>query len=365
MSVPAAASGEGRGGFALAMVVLLLFAVGVAGATAYNVVRLEAEMAIGSGEGSGALDAAHAGLQRYLAESLGRPDTISYTVGDGSATVAPRKVGTIDADTDLYLLRSTGTVSDDRYPNAPARRVVSQYAYLHRQPVADTAALLVAYGGTVSVNDPTVGSSYAEVSGIDQAGPSACSAPAHSMYGVIKPNTASAPTPLGRLSGSPDRYQLLSAPTDVIAAAKVRWDVLQNPSQPVGPWDTYWPPSTVFTNHPDSFPVIRVAGDLLVTNAHSGRGILIVPGTFNIYYNFHWDGIILAGAIGPYMSPFSGSTYSSSIDGILIGGLDGGSASNGMTVQNLKIRQNRCYVWAANENLAYFEPLAATWWEGV
>ena len=356
--------GGGRGGFALAMVVLLLFAVAMAGATAYQVVRVEAELAVGAEEANDALAVAQGGLERYFAESLGPPDTVAYTVGGGTATVTPRKVGVVNADTDLYLVRSEGAVTDARYPASPARRTVSQYARLHHQPVVDTAALVGAYGGAVTVS--TAYDAYPEVDGDDHGAHTGwCSSiSTRHLYGIAKPG--SAPSPASRIDGQPSDYVTLASPAGTVAAAAVRWDVLQNPSQPVGPWDhPYWP-SSVFSTYPDSFPVVRYEGDLYATSAYSGRGALIVTGTLHILYGFHWDGIVLAGSISPfYLGYYSGSVYRSSIDGVLVGGLDGGSSTSGFTVQNLQIRYNRCYAWRANQSLAYLEPLDGTWWEGL
>ncbi len=339
-----------RGGFALTMVVLLLFAVGVAAATAYQVVRVEAELSVGNEEVNDALDVADGGLQRYLAESLGMPDTAVYAVGGGTATVYPRRlVSDVNGDpyVDLYVIRSEGKVADARYPSSPATRVVSEYAYLHRMPLNIKGALQAAY--------PDVSVSSGSISGND-AGGASCTYPTGNIYGVVK-SGASAPT--GSVSGKSPGYVNLASNAAVIDTAAVRWDLLQNPAQPVGPFDleANWPSS--FSGFPaDSFPVLR-AQDGFNGSFYSGQGVLIVPGTFSVGYGyFQWKGIILAGSIGSLAG-----YYPSTIDGMLVGGLDGGAAT-AVTATSTTLSYNRCYVIRAEQNIAYLEPLDATWRAG-
>lgn len=336
------------------MVVLLLFAVGVAGAAAYQVVQVEAELAIGSEEASDALDVARGGLQRYLAESLGPPDTAVYALGRGTATVIPRRMAALDAETDLYLLRSEGSVSDPRYPDSPARRVASQYAYLHKAPVEVDAALMAAYN-----NIQITGESYpTEVNGDDASTVAQC--PQGGGAPIIGVGNTGAPPVVsagGVLAGAPAHADLGNS-VAVRDSAEVRWSVLQNAQQPVGIWDGTMPD---FGSLPsDSFPVVRMAGNYTGSTIY-GRGVLIVPGTFSIggFGTFHWEGIILAGSLGD----LSG-TYWSTVTGALVAGLDGGGITS-VTLQNTAIKFDRCHVIAANRNIAYLEPLDATWWEGL
>ena len=150
-------------GFALSMVVLLLFAIGVAGATGYQFVRLEAQLALQGQEGSRALAIARAGLTRFLAENGGNPpDSAMYEINGGVAVVDARRLLDQGAPDVVYLVTSTGMFTDPRYPDAPARRVVRQFANKEPMPFVPVGALAIE-GGVLRI-----GNAF-QVDGLDAA----------------------------------------------------------------------------------------------------------------------------------------------------------------------------------------------------
>ena len=116
-----------RSGFVLMLVVLMLFAISLAAATGYEMVRSEFLLSAQNRDGQQALSVARAGLQRFLGEHVGHiSDTVRYAVGDGIATVTARKLYERDADNHLYYIRSEGTLDDLRNPQGTVTNLRSQ-----------------------------------------------------------------------------------------------------------------------------------------------------------------------------------------------------------------------------------------------
>lgn len=112
-----------RAGFALAVVVFLLFAVGMASATGYAVVSLEADMSMQGEEATEAATIARAGLERYFGEHLGIPDdTTTYAIGNGTVYISARMVAPVDtADgINMYLVTARSEVANLSSAKAPA-----------------------------------------------------------------------------------------------------------------------------------------------------------------------------------------------------------------------------------------------------
>ena len=130
-SSPAPDPRNSDAGFALAMVVFLLFAVAIASLTGYQVVSVEATLASGNGDGDVALNAASAGLHRYVGDRIGEPAPDSFPIGGKWVKVTPRRVAIVNDSTELYLLEAVGTATDLLYPTSPATRTVRQYAHLN------------------------------------------------------------------------------------------------------------------------------------------------------------------------------------------------------------------------------------------
>jgi hypothetical protein len=300
-----------QGGFALALVVLMLFAIAMAGVTGYQAVSTELVLSTQNRDGQKALSVARAGLQRFLGEQIGAVvgDSVSYAIGDGFAAVTTRRVVRKDARNHLYYIRSTGLVADPSAPANPARRSVATYAWHRLYPVPLKGALWVS-GGTLELTSNAWGP--AVVDGFDHSTPSDCPGGGTAgTAGVVRGDSLI--TSGGTYVGNPDSvgYAGFSAMYDTVG---IRWDVLSSPSFPVD-FENAMPDFTGLP--PESFPIVRFDGSYF--GEGSGRGVLIVGGTFWPGWG-SWDGIILAGTLGPALFDFQ-------LDGMLIAGLDGANPS--------------------------------------
>ena len=144
-------------------------------------------------------------------------------------------------------------------------------------------------------------------------------------------------------------YSGYSAMYDTVG---IRWDILTNANFPVD-FDGSPPDTTLLPS--DSFPIVRYQGDLQAHSTWSGRGVLIVTGTFTPGYGFVWNGIILAGAIS------DPSWWSPYIKGMLIAGLNGSNPST--YIQSGTYYYHSCNAYAANRSLSYLEVLDNTLFE--
>jgi hypothetical protein len=343
MSRPVAAD---RSGFVLALVVLLLFAIGVAGATGYQVVTTEFLLAGQNRDSHQALSIARAGLQRFIGEHVGSVgDSISYAIGSGVATVTARRIVAPDSSNHLYFLRSEGTVQDPRQANSPARRVVGTYAWHRQAPVTGIGAVVLT-GGELRVEGG------ARVRGLDDANPSMCSSAGGAGTAGVATSGRTSTRSGGSITGSPDTDTYANSQA-VLDAVGLRWDILSSPNFPVE-FDGTVPN---FASLPaDSFPLVRYQGNLTAHWWWSGRGVLIVTGRFRAGWSFSWDGIILAGEFGG-----SSGFNAPSINGMVIGGLDG---SNGNARwRSGQIRYHSCNVEMANRGLSYLDVVDNTVFE--
>jgi hypothetical protein len=339
-----------RGGFVLALVVLMLFAISVASATGYLIVSTEFAMAKHSGQGAEALSVARAGLHRFVSEQLGVVgSSVSYAIGDGVALVTTRRVAQKDSITDLYYIRSEGSVADPFVPATPARRVVGAYAVHHRRPLRHHAAFMASAAAVYARGTAGV------ISGNDASTDPACpGSGTPALYGPITGAIAATTTGSlggGVLQGSPPGR---AWGTDFAAAydsVGLRWDVLSDPTFPVD-FDGVKPD---YASIPaDSFPVVRVHGYFNPGSGWSGRGLLIVNGELDAASGFEWEGIVLAGSLD--------DIHEGHIRGVLVGGLDGPNPY-GTVYWDGTIRYHSCLVNAANESLSYVELLANTVFE--
>ena len=339
-------------GFAMAFVVFVLFMIGILGSAGYSVILLEADMALQSDDALEAGAVARAGLARYLGEHLGIPDdTTTYSVGAGTAIVTARLIAHHDtaAAIDLYLIRSEGQVADPRFPNSPASRVVTQYAYLHTEPIARVAPLQMSYS---SVRLEWFGTVW----GYDTSLIGACEHTGEDLYGVAHRGSLTLGSFFGwtpSVDGTPADDINLGSHAAVYDSAGVRWDVLSDPDFPIeydGTFPNFW------TLPADEFPVIRTSENFTLTSSHSGRGVLIAPGVLTFSSGFSWDGIILAGSVADL-------TYKSfTIYGMLIAGLDGTDSS--VTWRGFPyIYYDACNAVDASNSVAYFEAVDGSWWE--
>jgi len=345
-----------RSGFALAVVVFLLFAIGMASATGYTVVALEADMSVQGEEVAEATTIARAGLERYFGEHIGVPrDTTAYAIGNGTVYISAKRTATVDEADGIYmyLVTARAEVANLSNGNAPAVATAQQFAMLHEEPIARTAALVGSYA-TVDLRGTV------NVSGGDASG-GWCTGSTENTYGVAHRGALTTGCQSGNCAsatGSPGAGVNLGTHAAVYDTAGIRWDILTDPTFPVDYVNTF--PGWGFGY--EDFPVIRWEGNLNANSTHSGRGVLIVTGEFAIdFCCFQWEGIILAGDI---------DSSGASIDymwlrGMLVGGLDGGGGT--LLFRNAwlgpQIQYDQCSALYASNALAWWEPLDDTFEE--
>ncbi len=337
-------------GFALALVVLLLFAISMLGAAGYQILRTEASQAQQYAELTQALAVADAGLRWYTGSQRGTVrDSTTYNINGGTAVITTRKVATLSEEEDLYLVSSEGVYTDPRLPQIPARRTVSQYAIYEKIPLRNLAPFMTT-SDTVRVRD------YARVYAVDQALPGECAgAPAGPLAGVLAVRAAVA-SGGGVISGSPAALPsgTFQAAVDTVG---FDWSIFSDPTFPVdydGTWPNFW------SLPADSFPVVRVNGDLSASWSRWGRGVLIVTGRLRIpdLSFWHWNGIVVAGAIDNV------ATWGwFDLRGTLVGGL--GAPMGILVLARGNLYAHSCYVERAGLSLAHLTPLGNSWWEAL
>jgi hypothetical protein len=337
----------------LALVVLMLFAISVAGAAGYLIVNTEFSMAKHAGQGAEALSVARAGLHRYVAEQLGvLGDSVSYAIGDGVALVTRRRVAQKDSITDIYYIRSEGTLHDIFSPATPARRVVGAYGVHHRRPLRHHAAFMASantvyaevYSGSagrISGNDASTDPTCPG-SGVPPISPPITGAIARVTTGVLTGGT---------LQGSPNGEAWGGGYAQMYDSVALRWDILSDPSFPVD-FDGVLP--NYGSMAADSFPVVRVHGYFNPGSSWSGRGLLIVNGELDAAASFVWEGIVLAGSVD--------DIHEGNIHGMLVAGLDGANPYSPVQWRGT-VQYYSCLVNRANEALSYLELLDNTVFE--
>jgi len=339
-----------RGGFVLVLVVLMLFAISVAGVTGYLVVNTEFGMAKQAGQGAEALSVARAGLHRFVAEQLGvLGDSVTYAIGDGVALVTTRRVAQKDSITDVYYVRSEGTLSDVFSPATPARRVVGAYAIHHRRPLRHHAAFVVASDRVFADGSGAV------ISGADASTDPSC--PGSGAPPVSPPITGAiarlvtAAQGSAVLTGAPNGETWGGGYPQIYDSVALRWDILSDPAFPVD-FDGVLPDYGSLPG--DSFPVVRVHGYFNPGSSWSGRGVLIVDGELDAASTFEWSGIVLAGAVD--------DIHEGTVRGMLVAGLDGPNPYGTVYWQGT-VQYYSCLVNGANESLSYLELLENTVFE--
>ena len=331
----------------LGLVVLLLFAISVAGAAGYMVVNTEFTLSTNNREGREALSVARAGLQRFLAETVGTVgDSVSYAIGDGIATVTTSLIVQEDSVNHLYYIRSEGTVLDLRSPDTPAKRVVGAYARHRLRPLAHHAAVMI------STNEIEV-ESGGEAIGVDSSTVLDCAGGGTlgitgAIATVIVDERAS-----GNVNGNPPDETWAGGFGAMYDSVALRWDILTDPSFPVD-IEQSWNSGTFAALPADSFPLVRYNGSRVFNDSWDGRGVLIVTGEFDASSNFDWDGIILAGEVDQRIE--------GAIRGMLIGGLNGTNPASKVELRG-QVYYYSCNVYAANESLSFLELLDRTIFE--
>ncbi len=310
--------GGDRGGFAVLIVVFLLFAVGVAAATAHQIVQGQLELAGYSYDGGRASAAAEAGLNRYLGEHFGgTPEPEAFSIGGADVFVDTRRVQYSGLWNEIHRVRSEGRVVDPRHFDSPSVRTSSRYALL-RQPPFHVEALMASSG---PVN---VGGSFV-LDGNDQASGGAC----RPAVGASLPGTGG----VGELEAPP-------------------WSFFTDPALTV---DHEYPAQGWPIMPPGNYQAIRVSGDFNANAARSGRGFLIVTGEISFGAAFLWEGVILAGRMeGIVNAP------GMDVQGLVVVGLDGDQPP--IQLSTGSFRYHSCHAYEAGRAASYLSPLPSSWW---
>lgn len=332
-----------RRGFVLALVVFMLFAISVTGMTGYIIVSSEFELSKHSGQGTEALTVARAGLERFVAEQLGVvDDTATYALGDGIAVVTSRKVFEQDSVTDLYYIRSEGTVDDIFSPGAPARRVIGGHAIHRRRPLPHHAAVMIGANRIEVRNGGEAHGQDYDDSGDCQGGgaPTITGAIATLLVTEASSND---------VQGNPESQTWAGGWSAMRDSIGIRWDVLTDPDFPVEFENTLPNYGSIPA---DSFPVVRYTGWLGAN--WNGRGVLIVDGVFDPYSGFNWEGIVIAKHVDEVIQ--------GDINGMLIAGIDEPNMYSTVDMRT-DVNYHSCAVYAANESLSYLELIPNTIFE--
>jgi hypothetical protein len=329
-------------GFALAVVILLLFAVGVAGAAAYQVVFLEHRLAGFSDDGERAGLIAEGGLDRFFGEAAaGLPPDTAYAIGGGEAQVSSRQVLHLGPWAEKYRIHSVGRVTDPRFFEAPAIREVARYGRFRMPPFNLLAPLVTSAEGVV------LGPGF-QADGNDGAPLPPHSDPCRDrQHGWAPAYDLVAGGPIAGGSGLN-----LGSPGAVIAALGAPpWSALTDPAYPA---DCHGPPGSCSGLPP--FPVYQVLGNHVASSVPGyNQGVLIVAGTLTLQPGFTWDGIILSGGIS---SPVN--AIGMEIRGVLVAGLSTAPAS--LTLTNGAVRFHSCNVAAAGRSMGVLNPEALSFW---
>lgn len=331
---------EGSEGFALAAVVFLLFAVGVAAATGYQIVRAEVWMAQYTGDAGKALAIAEAGLRRFSIDpQAGFGPGTTYAIDGGEAVVETRLVSSRHFPNTLHLVTSRGSFAGPRQADVPAVRVLRQYLMRRRAPVNAIAA--VSSTGRIRMSN-----SGFQLNGEDAALAGDCAESGHDIHGAAAGS--------GFAGGPPHMYgggrENLGSAGAVLDALGVDWPELLD-----GPVDFENAMPTFSFLSPDFFPVIRMDGNFTGRARHSGRGILIVEGGFQAGADFHWKGIILAGGVKDLDAP--GFT----LRGMLAVGLAGGGEE--LRLAQGEIQHDSCVIIEAGAPFTRLDPVRGSWFE--
>jgi hypothetical protein len=331
-----------EGGFALAVVILLLFAVGVAGAAAYQVVFLEHRLAGFSDDGERAQIIAEAGLNRFFGDAMsGLPPDTDYAVDGGEAQVSSRRVLFLGPWEERYRIHAVGRVTDPRFFDAPAIREVARYGRFRAPPFEVMAPFIttgqaVSLGGTFTLD----GSDYAP-----SAGPGSCRQSQggwEPLYDLVAG---------GPVAGGGSALNL-GSPAGVLAALGAPpWSALTDPDYPV---DCEGPPGSCASPLP--FPVYRVAGNFTASPSPPfNQGVLIVGGTITFQPGFIWNGIILSGGITHPVNAIG-----MEIRGVVVAGFSSPPAS--LTLANGSILFHSCNLAAAGRSMAVLNPEPLSFW---
>jgi type II secretory pathway pseudopilin PulG len=334
-----------RGGFALPAVILLMALLTILLTSGLSRARAERQIARASEETASALTVAQSGLQRYFGTVTARPadgDSTRINVTGGYAHVIVHLVRR-PADTTestLYLVRSSGfAITPDSGAVPMARRTIAQFA-VWDVPRIERPAALTAVG--IVRTQPPMGD--VRVSGADSCGVVA-PIPGLRAQQLVGPQQSNL-----TLAGNPP---LMDSETwgTIRDSTHIDWTATLSGG--------LTPDYTTFQVGDTAYPLQLVSGNLTISSAASGTGLLIVGGNLTVSSELVFSGIVLVGG----GIEFEADT--ARIAGMVIAGLNGGGGPKvrvgGSADQGITVVYNSCAVSRAMVPLAGLAPLRNAW----
>ena len=346
----------GRRGAALPVVILLMVILALSLTAAFTINANESRVNDNQQEQIEAFALAESGRERYLVDRAafglnGEPaaaESIRVVLSGGYADVVVRRIRQSNGGIPgLYGLRSTGVRTNPRMPGQPAAtRTVGQIFKWENGTMSVP-------GAWTSLSGINKNGGSGEFNGVDECGvlPPVAGVAVPAAPGYTQSGGTSIP------AGIPPIKDLGPQPASN-DSARVDWAGVLNgssltPTVSVPPQS--FPTAAQFADT-SFWPIIKVTGDLALPN--SGRGILIVTGSFTIGGGQSWDGIMLVG--GTVTS--NGST---TIRGAAVSGLNKqlgiavpvSDIANGTKV----FRYNSCLMARALRPFAGIVPMDNAW----
>lgn len=313
---------QARRGMAMVLVLILVVVMSLGAVAGFA--RSSSEFATTSNlrAQADAWNVAYSGLERYLvlntAVPSALPNTATYTLSNGTATVTLEQLRPASGGVQTFLLRSVGSVTNRRSTLATpaATRTITQI--VQRQNASlDVDAAFVALSG--AAKNGTSGT----VTGVDVCG-AAATLPglAVPLGGYTPPNnSANANTYIqGNPAGQAHSLGVggfgSAAPAN--AAVRIDWKSVLDGTTLAPDFlinRTATPNTGAFPGSYANWPVVRVQGNITNGDNFTGQGILVVTGDANLS-NIQWSGIVLIGGA----VTLSGSA--TNVNGALITGLN-------------------------------------------
>ncbi|HSL69491.1 MAG TPA: hypothetical protein VK864_04575 [Longimicrobiales bacterium] len=370
-----------REGFALAGTILAMLVVGAVVTGGFYAASQEGQVARSSGSADDAMFLAETGLSRVVAQTTkgqlaALPVNTSInaspiTVNSGGTVLGSYVSGITRLSNELFLVRSTGTISRGRYGGA-TRTLANVIRF--RSMAFDHETAVMVYGGL------TVGGN-ALVDGTDDY-PAAwaaegCTTVSSSAAVTTNPGTQIKTQGSGDIVGATKRTSLAADSFTVFG--DVTWNELVGMREKVYPHNTTVGPDAVFTltdcivSAPDNWgspliptnpcfdyaPIIHAEGDLRISSSSTGQGILLVEGDLEISGGFNFYGIAVV--LGEVTITGTGGHINGT--SMVYGG--GNISSTSTTLGDAALLYSSCAIERAilnNESLSRGFPIAHRSW---
>jgi hypothetical protein len=291
-----------RDGFALPTTILLIGLITAGVLAAFSRVDVESQVVMNGNAQVDAFALAQAGLEQAIAARANTPDSATYALHGGTATVRIRQLRpAVGATPPLYVITSRG-VPTRPAAHAPAQHTVSQFAYW-REGTMQVRSAWTSLGGLIK------NGGSGTLSGVDKCGQ--------------KPTVAGVSVPTGMYDqqgggsvpdGNPG-IEEMGTKAEMGDSVRIDWNGIINHNAIVADL-TIPPDSWPSFNDTNYWPVIRIANGATgeFTLPGNGRGTLIVEGNFTISGGVEWHGILLVG--GRLVSDGNNTVYGATISGL-------------------------------------------------